>query len=432
MKKGNKITAFLSSMRFGLILLVLVLAACVAGSLITQGESASYYAQTYPAWFCGIITALRLDDVFHSPWFLVLTGLLCLNLIGCSVLHFPQYLRQMKGFTAQNAETWEQEAELSLQQSPERLFNAMGLRKSVFGKDSQGRRCLYGVRNRAGVWGAWLTHVGILVIILGFALGQIYTVKYTVYGVPGQTKAVEGTEYDLTIDTFDIGLREDATVTQYTSLVTLTDRRTGEQESAETSVNHPAKLFGMKVYQNSTGWAADVNVYKENELVQTEIVCAGEYTTVEAVEGLYVVFRAFYPDYVTVDGKPATASGSLNNPAYLYMLYYGDQVLGMNTLKQGEKITVDDLTITFEDPRPYSLLQLKQDPFTGIAAAGGVILMLAMLLAFYVRTEELYALETEAGSWSVYARSRKGGLLFKEKLQEKAAALRSLESTDRK
>ena len=34
----------------------------------------------------------------------------------------------------------------------------------------------------------------------------------------------------------------------------------GQSESAEISVNNPARLFGMKFYQNSTGWAATVRV----------------------------------------------------------------------------------------------------------------------------------------------------------------------------
>ena len=410
-------------MKCGIVLLLLVLAACIAGSLISQEESATYYTSEYSGFLSTVILKLGLDDVFHASWFAALTGLLCLNLLLCNLVHFPQVLKKMQTFTAEQAESWTKgEAELSSTSIPETLFAAMGFRRVQRFTSAAGQEGCYAARNRAGVWGAWLTHLGILIIIVGFALSQAFTVKYTVYGVPGQTKAVEGTNYELTIDSFEIPLREDETVVQYLSSLTLTDTATGEQRSGEASVNHPLQLFGMKIYQNSTGWAADAVVYENGEEIQREIVCAGEYTTIEAIDELYLVFRAFYPDYVMSSGKPATATSQLNNPAYLYMLYYGDQLLGMNVLMSDEEITVEGLTIRFEDPRPYTLLQLKHDPFTLLPLAGGIVLMAALLLAFYFRPEELCALE-ENGEWRIYARSPKGGVLYREKLREKAEEL---------
>lgn len=424
MKKGKKILSFVSSMKFGIMLMLLVLAACVAGSLIAQGESASYYTSEYSGFLSTVVLKLRLDDVFHTWWFAVLTALLCLNLLCCNVIHFRQFVSRGRELTCENARKWSAgDGELVLGSSPEPLFEAMGLRNLQSFTGDDGKHGLYAVRNRAGVWGSWLTHLGILVVIAGFSLGQMFTVKYSVYGVAGQTKPVEGTPYEMTVDDFQIPLRDDDTVVQYISRLTMTDTETGESRSGEASVNHPLELFGMKVYQNTTGWAADAVVFSGGEEVQREIVCAGEYTTIEAIEELYLVFRAFYPDYVKDgSGMPSTASSRLDNPAYLYMLYYGDRLLGMNTLMPGEKIEVEDITITFEDPRPYTLLQLKRDPFTAIPLAGGIILMAALLLAFYFRTEELCALD-DGEVWRIYARSKKGGLLYREKLHDKAEEL---------
>ena len=46
------------------------------------------------------------------------------------------------------------------------------------------------------------------------------------------------------------------------------------------------------------------------------------------------------------------------------------------------------------------------------------MLLGALFIAFYLRTEEIWLMEEE-GHWRVYGRSRKGSLLFREKLAEK-------------
>ena len=118
-------------------------------------------------------------------------------------------------------------------------------------------------------------------------------------------------------------LRPDDTVEQYTADITVTDASGAEARSAEISVNNPATLFGMKFYQNSTGWAARMNVAKDGEPIQKEILCAGEYLRMADKPDLVIYLNAFYPDYVLTPGVgPSTASVHLTNPAYLYSVYY--------------------------------------------------------------------------------------------------------------
>jgi len=413
-------------MVFALILLALLVAACLAGSVISQGQAESYYITNYSSAVSSVILTLKLDDVFHCAWFIVLTAALCLNLLCCNLLRFPAIIKRMKACVPETINTSALPADCELNGDASTLFRELGFSKTQEYSAADGSDGIYAVRNRIGLWGAWLTHLGILIIIVGFALGQMTAEKYTVYGVPGQTKSIEGTKYELRIDDFSAELREDDTVKQYISQLTLIDTETGECKSGETSVNHPLNINGMKIYQNSTGWAADVRVYKNDELIQTEVVCAGEYTTVEAIEELYVVFRAFYPDYITdASGQPASASGRLNNPAYLYILYYGDRVLGMNVLQANEKITIQDYSIIFANPRSYSLLQLKTDKFTGVALVGGVVILIALFIAFYFPTEELRAVKCGDSRYKLYGSSPKGGILFKEKLNNKSAELSS-------
>lgn len=416
MKSLRKIGNLLFSMKFALIILVIFVAVCIAGSVIPQGEIPAVYQNAYPGTYKMILGA-GLDDVFHSWWFVVLTLALCLNLLGCNLVHFPVILRKMR---SESYKSYAPAERLELQAAPEALFRQMGFRKTAI-YTVDGREYRYGIRNRIGLWGAWLTHLGILIIIAGFALGQMNTVKYTVYGVPGQEKPIGDTPYLLRIDDFTIGLRSDDTVEQYTAALTLTDSRTGESWSGESSVNHPLDLQKMRLYQNTTGWAADMAVFEKEALLQQEIVCAGEYLTVADRPDLQIGFRAFYPDYtVDASGMPATASDRMENPGYLYMIYYQGELMGMNVLRQDERITISDYTVIFANPRSYTLIQIKRDPFTWLAGIGSGVLLAALFIAFYLRTEELWAVEQD-GKWMVYGRSRKGGAMYQDKLQDKIA-----------
>ena len=413
MKKMKKIGKFLFSMKFALTILALFVLACIGGSVIPQGEIEAAYRQAYPT-FGGLILALGMDDVFHAWWFVVLTLLLCLNLLGCNLVHFPGILKKMKPGQPLPPEKAERH---TLPGAPEELFRSMGFRNTE-SYTLDGVTYHYGVRNRIGLWGAWLTHLGILIIIAGFALGQMFTVSYSVYGVPGTGGQVGDTDYYLHIDDFQVTLREDNTVEQYTATLTLENTATGEVWKGQSSVNHPWDVQGLRLYQNSMGWAADALVYENGQFLQQQTLCVGEYLTVKDRPELILALRSFYPDLVTgADGMPATASDKMNNPGYLYALYYQNEMLGMNVLRQDEKIAASEYEMIFTNPRYYTLIQIKRDPFTGLAGVGGVVLLAALFVAFYLRTEELWAVE-ENGVWQVCGRSRKANLIFQEKLAE--------------
>ena len=266
-------------------------------------------------------------------------------------------------------------------------------------------------------------------LIVGFTLGQLLHEEYTVYGVPGDTKPIGDTGYYLTIDSFEVRLRDDDTVEQYVAGITVFRAPQGsttvpDSKSATVSVNHPARLYAFKVYQNSTGYAARVSVDEDGTPLQTGIVCAGEGVEIADAPGLYVYLNAFYPDFYLQPGAgPMTLSGKMNNPAYLYSITYRDSMVGMNYwLPTDAPITVNDYSITFSEPQSYTLLQVKVDRFQGLALLGGLVTLLGLILAFYLLPARAWAVRAEDGTWTVYGQSRKGGALFREEFDRAAQA----------
>ena len=100
----KKVFNYLRSMRFGILLLVLIALCSVAGTVIPQGREIAWYAQTYRS-FHGYILLLRLNRVFESWYFIALLVLLCLNLSLCSILRIRTVVKAAKGETARAART---------------------------------------------------------------------------------------------------------------------------------------------------------------------------------------------------------------------------------------------------------------------------------------------------------------------------------------
>lgn len=392
MKKALK---FLSSMQFAMILLLVLIIACAAGSL---GR----------------------DDVFRSWWFILITAFLCINLILCNLVRLPSLVRRFKqaadpAFIAGAAPAVSFRCRGS-RDAVKKLFEKTGF---AWKEEQDGQVCCQ--KHRIGLWGAWVCHLGILIVILGFGLGQMLKREYVVYGVPGQSKPIGDTSLILTIDDFEVDLREDDTVRQYRTDLTVRNASDGTSKSGTAAVNAPCSLYGMRFYQNSTGWAADIHISKDGESVQEETICAGDFTAVKDKPDLVICLNAFYPDYVLEDGGPKSRTSQLNNPAYLYSVYYQGRMLGMNALMQEEELTIDEYTVTFSDPRSFTLIQVKRDPLTPMALIGGLVTLAGLFLAFYLQTAWIRAGRESDDVWLIGAASWKGGSLFNERLKEEAA-----------
>ena len=305
----KKIWNFLGSMQFALLLLLILVVACTAGSLIPQQEIENYYFSNYSEGFANFILAVGLNNVFRCWWFVLLVILLCINLLLCNLLRFPQLVRRTRqSFGPQpRLEQWDGTPVIRLE-NPEILFREMGFRK-VQSLQWNGTACRYACKNKIGLWGAWLCHLGMLVVIVGFALGQILQQEYTVYGIPGQTKPIGDTPYVLTIDDFEIRLREDDTVDQYESWLTLTNTATLQFTAV------PSSYTGNTVFRVSVGSGGE-NVFADGQYSD------GVFTAV-----VDVVCSDYMPVYFyLVEGQETKtySFGSLEDPSLAYVMKIKD------------------------------------------------------------------------------------------------------------
>lgn len=399
----RKIYKFIASMRFAIILLIAVAAVCVIGSLVPQGEQFAQYRDSYSERTAAFILAFRLDDVFHSWWFIVLVALLCLSVLLCNLSRVRVLIRQTKSAAVpEQAIALPPDVTAAQIDDPEPVFRRLRFFRPVK-TTADGKEVVFAYRNRPGFWGAWICHIGIVLIVLGYALGQMTLFSATVYGTPGQTKPIEGTPCEVTIDDFRIERNETGFVEQYVTTLTVGSAETGKSQSGTSSVNHPAVLCGYKLYQTACGDAVRVTIAENGVPFESADLCVGEELTISFLPGLSLYFNAYEPDH---NGQPA----------YQILFFYQGQHMdvGKNYFAPGGVIDLKPYTITLSEPVSYTLLRVKKDSFAWLVLVGAVLTALGLFLALYVVPETAWAVREDDGRWTLNGRSKKLAPLFKE------------------
>ena len=412
----KKIGRFLSSMGFAVALLVLLAAACALSSLVEQGLTKEAYAARYGEGMASVIMALQVNDAYHSVWFVALSGFLCLNLILCSVIRFPSFLRryrQEKDPAAVNAPGDLGDTET---RDPEAVFGGMRM-VPVQCKTREGKDALFASRNRIGTWGAWICHIGVLLLIAGFALGQITMQESVIWGIPGDTRTLAGTGIEITIDDFRTETREDASVAQYVTEITVRDPSAGRTEKASVSVNNPADAGGFHLYQNNTGNAVSASVVRDGKETQRKTLLPQQ-AMEESVLGL-----EDQPEYAFYFAGIRKMQEEGKEEQILYVMdLYRNGAFQQSYYFVGEgSVTVGDDEISFT-PRTFTLLAARKDRFAPVALLGGVVTLIGLALAFFLQPKAIWAVREEDGKWIVRGRCRKGQVLMREQVEEAAGS----------
>lgn len=368
----KKVLAFLRSMKFGIILLGLIAALSVVGSIIPQNSDAMTYVRAYPN-FYQIIFTLKLNDVFNSWYFNLVTVLLCINLIMCSIVRFTSIPSQeQEEQRALNAKT---AVPLTEKQREDVIaeLERMRCRK----KEENGVR-VYS-KNRIGSYGTFLTHLGILLTVVFWAAAMKLptVIDRTCYPLESITLE-DGTD----IYVKDFSITDDEGKLDYKSHieVTLPDGRTSEV--LETSVNHPAAFGSYKIYQQTYGTAPRVAVSDAEGHQDLFYLESNDILTADGRNG--IIFDNLYPGFTEEDGHmrlETSTSGRYENPVYVFTTLEDGKQQEVMLAFPGDCIESGDYVFCFQDPVEYPGLRIKHSP-------GWV--NIALLCAFMVMTLGLY------------------------------------------
>jgi len=333
---SREISRILSSVRTGIVLLILAGVASAAGTFILQrpltepDQMARAYSPAALRWLDG----LGLTDVFHSWWFAALLTLLGLNIVLASLERFPgvwhfftkPYRRPEPHFIAHLPAQQEipiRNAQAGIE-AAERAFARLRIKTQRVGN---GDVSLYAEKHRIGRLGAYVVHLSLLFI---FAGGVVDAVKgyrgYLALSRNEQSDVIEmrdgsARKLPFTVRCEGAGQENypDGSPRRWWSKLTvIEDGR--EVLRKEVEVNEPLVYRGLRFFQSSYGEGGQARFVrlavtpKAGNAEPREIVLRPD-EKVDLDPDTSVHIGTFVPDFVINGGKVESRSAQPNNPA---------------------------------------------------------------------------------------------------------------------
>jgi cytochrome c biogenesis protein len=415
---GRRIWQTLSSIKTGIVLLILVGLLSIAGTLILQRPitepqdlERAYSPQTL-RW----LDAFGLTDVFHAWWFVVLLVLISITILCASIDRFPNawrfYARPyrvpdehfravlplQKNFPVDSAEQALAAAEQALRKDgfhPERVVD-------------HDHVSLYAESHRFSVMAVYVVHASLLLIFMGGILDALRGYHGYVALLSGEQKNQielrQGGMRDL-----GFSVRCDATGQQdypdgspkrwWSKLTVLENGR--EVVRKEIAVNDPLTYHGIRFFQSSYGNSGKVD-YVALNAIPTGTGARHEITlrpdTVAALDAdTNLRMAEFIPDAVEEDGHVYARSHELGNPALRliveskksgrsYNIWLPPMASGDNA-QAPYQFEARDLQMV-----PFTGLQVAHEPGQWLVWAGCLLMAVGLGCALYLSHMRLWAL----------------------------------------
>ncbi|HQX57115.1 MAG TPA: cytochrome c biogenesis protein ResB [Pyrinomonadaceae bacterium] len=433
---------FISSVRFGVTLLVLLGFACLVGMLVMQQNVAGfdrYFADLTPAQRL-LYGRLGFFNIYHVWYFNVLLAILSLNIILASIERFPKtwlfvskphYTVPVRWLKEQ-PQTAELELSGTFNEVKDRLTANMAKSgwKKVTATEKNGKTFLFG---QSGVWNrlsAYPVHVGLLTIFVGgFMTAQM--------GSTGQMPLSPGTSTDLMFDTV-VDLDKTSEVTQklpftvfctdvqqklikkdesisamntidWITRYTITDE-TGTHE-AMVQMNRPFDYRGYRFFQASftpVGRARNITVTAKpasgGQPVEVTIPRDG---TTSLPDGTQIKFKEFRGNFSIGTENPNEDTSNYPNPGAVLQVTqpggqtqvayaFGAQMASMPVA--GKPVAGYTYQLTdFEKVADQHILSVQRDPGATVVYVGFIILCLALIAAFFFSHQRVWAVIESIG-----------------------------------
>jgi cytochrome c biogenesis protein len=219
MKKKKERTGLLSSLTLTITLLILLAALSIIGTVIPQNASEQEYLRLYSKETLYLFKGLGLLNMYHSWWFVGVLILLVINLITCSLKRLPGVWQQVR-------------------------------------------------KTRSGYarLGTYLTHLSVLLILVGGLIGAVWGFKGYMEITEGESaegilirgarQQIRPFGFAVRCDSFRVDLYPDGSPKEYVSTLTFVQGERVALDQRPLRVNHPISYGGLTFYQSSYGISA--------------------------------------------------------------------------------------------------------------------------------------------------------------------------------
>ncbi len=401
------------SMKTGLVLVLVIILASIAGTILPQQQGLHGSAGK---WF----NLLQLDDVFHSWWYATLLTLAALNLMACSFYRLTTIARCDKGprplLECKQVSQLKQQVGFSITghctehgDSIIRLLRGRGY-DTWSDRPVAGKYRIGAEHGRLHRWGSVITHGGFLIIMLGVLIGSVFGFQSginvpvgAVFGldsIPG-TGVAPGTEgFKLQVNDFLIERYADSSPAGYFSRVSIIADG-GVQQTATIGVNSPFKYQGIKFYQASYGEAIRVSIDgADGNVIRLGLILPGQRFSIPGTEYSLVAYASESEMPAANSDANTVADNPVPGTELVYAVFKGGQHLSMGKARFETPISIGEQgnTVQFVGTVPYTGLLVKKDPGVPLIWLGSFFLLTGMGMSFFLNPHRLWIVLKQEGA----------------------------------
>ena len=436
---GSKVWYFFNSLKLTLFVLITLAIVSVFGTFVEQNLQIGQYQARYGVKWTKVILTLRLDDMYHAGWFVLLLVLLTLNIIVCTFERFPPKWKALlhhkpSKFDPRVIEKCAHHHTVTLSEGASsvsvRVLDLLKRKKfNCESYDAEGAYNIYAWRGTWGRLGSEVVHISLLLILLGVIVGSFTGYKDFKTINVGEVADVPYNAFKIRLDRFWIDYYETGQIRQYNSILTVLENGR-EVLTKQIWVNEPLYYKGVRFYQSSYGasWnrIAEANIVlvkkKTGDPVSDAVTVKwGE--TARIPNTPYSVKLVAYVSDFAYDEKNKeiySQSPEANNPA-----------VGIEVYKDGKAVSGPWLFLKYPGVVPalpdkdndlaladyravmYSGISVNKDPGTNIVWAGALLMAVGFFLAFFVFHRRVWVHIRGSGS---SAEVKIGGIINKNNL----------------
>ncbi len=371
------------------------------GVVVDQGQDPSAYFAAYSAPIARAIVRLSFDNVYHSPWYVGIIGLILLSLTVCTFKRvIPARLPPLR---AVKIDAMPLHAFLDVAGDPAAVraqvaafFRKRGwqLRERLLG----GAEWTFCDKHNWARRGVLIAHLGFVIVAAGTTLywargfsGQVPIVTGRSVTIP-QTKAlIRLNRFRYTIDPIATKSGIVYQPIDYVSHVTVVGK-SGIPKNEVVRVNHPIDIDGTLYYQASYGFGIRFAVTHDGKPVPA--LADRTYLEGETLDlpgsARSIVYQRFVPTVDRATGAP-TADPRVNNPAAILTVQADGGALGTALVPMRSWIDVGGgWRVTPARYVLYSGFQYRYDPGIPLVGIGAFVLLAGLIISFYLLPARLY------------------------------------------
>lgn len=412
--KGSRaVVSAMSSLKLTVILLLVISLCAVVGTIIPQKDAAEPLSYYLKPGVISFLNTIQFFDIYHSYWFSMLVGALCLNIIVCSLVRLRRNRRRSTERSIPPMSNHLNEDRIigcteTLNDSVSQISNILhNVYRRVENSDAQEGKIIYGERGYGRRLFTYIIHTGVLIIIGGMFIGHLYKVDGHVEIIEGESTdkiylrdggSPVNLGFSVRCDDFGIEYYDNGMLREYRSdLSFLKDENVLYRTPV--LVNHPASFEGMRFYQWTYGVVPEAHIAIING-TETKRFTVRPGSTIELGDnGTTAHILGLRENFMRLGPAVIIGISSVQGSYKLFIFQNVEKIQkGIPKLfslyPQFNPASVEPYTFALEriGTRYYTGLMVNRDPGAGIVAAGGICLFVGLLAGFLLAQKRIWIL----------------------------------------